>query len=302
MIMTAVKLILTLVLLVVAFRLVDAPQVGAILSSVNVEIALLGVIFQLASTTLAAYRWSLIMQALEFKLPFSYYLTRYFKGTFFNQALPGSIGGDAVRVIELGSLGYSKKEGFFGVFIDRIVGLAGLLLLNISANLFNDELLPGWLFHLINLIAVGGIFSFFVLIILRKIPFMKNNKATALFVDLSHRFRQVYHNKQSVIVQLSLSVMIHFLTILALYELARAVGMRLTLDVFLVVVPPVFLLMLIPISLAGWGLRESAMVGLFMLIGQNKEMILSISILYGVMLLVCSLPGLAVWVRGKKLI
>jgi hypothetical protein len=262
----------------------------------------LAILLQLASTTLAAYRWSLIMGALKFHETFSFYLTRYFKGAFFNQALPGSIGGDAVRGLELGKMGYSKREAFSGIFIDRIVGLAGLLILNLIANLVSDHLLPMWLFNLINAISIGGIVGFTVLILLRKIAWLQNYRITQIFASLSGRFRQVYANKQAIIVQITLSVIIHFLSILALYELSLAIGMTLPLGVFLVAVPPVFLLTIIPISLAGWGVRESAMVGIFLLIGASKEMILSVSILYGVMLIAASLPGLFIWLRGKKLL
>ena len=131
---------------------------------------------------------------------------------------------------------------------------------------------------------------------------LRRYRGTRLFADLSGRFRQVYANKKAIILQLGLSVIIHFLSIFSLFELARAVGIDLPLTLFLVAVPPVFLLTLIPISLAGWGVRESALVGIFILVGASKEMILSVSILYGVMLIVSSLPGLFVWLRGKKLV
>lgn len=274
-----------------------------ILSSItNSQFILAAILLQLGSTLLAAYRWSLIMQALEFNQTFLFYLASYFKGAFFNQALPGSIGGDAVRILELGGLGYSKKEAFFGIFIDRIVGLVGLLILNLGANLFTNDILPSWLFHLINTICIGGILGFTLLILLRKIKWLRNYRATRLFADLSHRFRQVYANKKSIILQISLSIIIHFLSILSLYTLARAIGITLPLTLFLVAVPPVFLLTIIPISLAGWGVRESAMVGIFVLVGVSKESILSVSILYGIMLIVASLPGLLVWIKGKRLV
>lgn len=297
-----IKLILTVALFVLAFRVVDFDSVKRITMGVNVEIALLGVIFQLASTVLAAYRWSLIMQALAFHERFFYYVGSYFKGMFFNQALPGSIGGDAVRVLELGAKGYSKKEAFFGIFLDRIVGLAGLLVLNLVANLLSPDLLPAWMFHLITMITAGGLASFVILLGLKKITLLRATKITSMVADLSSRFGIVYNGWRGVGLQVGLSVAIHFLSIVALYEIARAVGMRLTLDVFLVAVPPVFLLTILPISLAGWGVREGAMVAIFMMIGANKEMILSVSILYGVMLIVSSLPGVVVWLRGKKLV
>lgn len=297
-----IKLFFSALLLWVAFRMVDFQYIYQIILNADTKFIVLAILLQLISTSLAAYRWSLIMQTLNFNQPFLFYLGSYFKGAFFNQALPGSIGGDAVRGLELGSLGYSKKEAFFGIFIDRIVGLAGLLLLNLVANMISGDILPGWLFHLINTICVGGISGFLVLILLRKVAWLRKYRVTRLFADLSHRFRQVYANKKAIFLQLGLSIIIHFLSIFSLYELALAVGIALPLTVFLVAVPPVFLLTLIPISLAGWGVRESAMVGIFILVGASKEMILSVSILYGIMLIFASMPGLLVWLRGKKLV
>ena len=296
------KLIVSILLLWIVARLVDFNLLSTIILNSNPAFIAFAILLQLASTTLAAYRWSLIMGALQFHETFMFYLTRYFKGAFFNQALPGSIGGDAVRGLELGKMGYSKKEAFSGIFIDRIVGLAGLLILNLIANTLSGHLLPTWLFNLINAISIGGITGFAVLILLRKITWLQNYRITQIFASLSSRLRKVYANKQAIFTQISLSIIIHFFSVLSLYELSLAIGMTLPLSIFLVVVPPVFLLTIIPISLAGWGVRESAMIGLFLLIGASKEMILSVSILYGVMLVVASLPGLFIWLRGKKLL
>ena len=297
-----IKLCFSVGLLWVAFRMVDISQVLPLLSHSEMVFILFGVLFQLLSTSLAAYRWSLIMGSLQFEKPFSFYLRSYFKGSFFNQALPGSIGGDAVRVLELGKHGYSKKEALAGVFIDRVVGLSGLLMLNLAANMFSREILPLWLYHLINIICVTGIVGFLVLIGLHKLSWLHMYRVTRMFSSLSERFRQVYSNRKSIIDQIGLSIVIHFLSIMAFYELARSVGMTLPLSLFLVVVPPVFLLTILPISLAGWGVRESAMVGIFLLVGASKEMILAVSILYGITLIVASIPGLVVWLRGKQFV
>ena len=68
---------------------------------------------------------------------------------------------------------------------------------------------------------------------------------------------------------------------------------------FLIAMPPIFLLTFVPISLAGWGIREGAMVGLFMLAGADKSQILAVSILYGITLIISSLPGGLFWLDSK---
>ena len=59
------------------------------------------------------------------------------------------------------------------------------------------------------------------------------------------------------------------------------------------------MLTIAPISLAGWGVRESGMIGLFLLIGANKAQVLSMSVLYGLILLAASLPGLYLFLMSR---
>jgi hypothetical protein len=65
-------------------------------------------------------------------------------------------------------------------------------------------------------------------------------------------------------------------------------------------VPLALVLSFIPVSIAGWGVREGAMVGLFSLIGADKTAVLMMSLLYGIMLIVVSLPGLVVFLQGRR--
>ncbi len=99
--------------------------------------------------------------------------------------------------------------------------------------------------------------------------------------------------------QLSLSIVIHILSMINIFLIGRSVGLDYDFVTFTIIVPPVILLTLVPISLAGWGVREGAMIGLFTLIGADKSIVLSMSILYGIILVVASLPGLYVYLHGK---
>ncbi|NOX79829.1 MAG: UPF0104 family protein, partial [Deltaproteobacteria bacterium] len=82
--------------------------------------------------------------------------------------------------------------------------------------------------------------------------------------------------------------------------LGVSVGLDYPLTVYLVLVPPVILLTILPISMAGWGVREGAMIGFFLLIGADRSKVLSLSILYGLLALTASLPGLLVYVSQKN--
>lgn len=294
-----VRIVVTLLILGLIFRSVELDRVLDHVKEIVPRLLVLGIIFQLLSTTLAAYRWFLVMKPLGYGHEFGFYLRSYFKGAFFNQGLPTSIGGDAIRVVDVARMGCRKRDAFYGVFIDRVLGLVGLLILNLAANALNPDLLPRGMFLTINLLVASGILGFVVLLFLRHLDWLKRWRITRLFHTISQQLSQVLVAPRDYAIQLGLSVAVHFLSLLAIFLVGRSVEMPFDLLTFLIIVPPVLLLTLIPLSLAGWGIREGAMIGLFTLIGADKVNVLTMSILYGLVLVIASLPGLQVYLKGK---
>ena len=160
----AIKLAITCLLLFLILKNVNPQETWQQLISVSPAMFALALALQIASNSVAAGRWFLIMQKIGFNQPFPFYLKSYFKGAFFNQGLPTSIGGDGLRVLDCTRNGRTE-DSFYGVFIDRIVGLAGLLLLNIVALLYNRTILPqkitAFLLCILLLLLVGLGLSFF---------------------------------------------------------------------------------------------------------------------------------------------
>lgn len=294
---TVAKLVVTLAIFYLLFRYVDYNQLFAILMKSHGGYILIAFITQLASTFIAAYRWRMIMRELTFNEPVSFYVQSYLKGSFFNQVLPGSIGGDAVRMIDLVQKGYEKKEAFYGVFVDRVVGLVGLLVLNLLANTLLPNDFPHWLFLLIDFITIGGIVGFIVMMNLDKLTFLAQFKGLDLLHRLGVRLQKLYASKPLLLKHIFISVIVHFLSVISIYFLALSVGIFVGPEIFLIAVPPVFLLMIVPVSLAGWGVREGAMVGILTLVGLSQAKILAVSILYGLLLILTTLPGAWFWNR-----
>lgn len=296
-----IKLLITIAIFYYLFQKIDFNELWAILYKSHGGWILLALIMQLGSTYLAGYRWFKISQLLVFKEKLSFYTQSYFKGTFFNQVLPSSIGGDAVRMIDLTRKGYDKKEAFYGVFVDRLVGLVGLLVLNLIASILFYGTFESSLSQLIIFISLSGIVGFLSLFLLEKVHFLAKFKFLDLFHRLSKRLNLLYNSKTLLIKHISISVAVHLLSVLTMYGISLSIDTHLSFQMLLIAVPPVFLLTIIPISLAGWGIREGAMVGLFTLVGANPTKILAMSILYGILLIIGSLPGSYFWLKNKKI-
>ncbi len=116
---------------------------------------------------------------------------------------------------------------------------------------------------------------------------------------LSKRFRQANATLPLVLQQMGLSLLVHLLTMSSFYALAAGMGLQYPFEVYLVLVPPALLLTILPVSLAGWGVREGALVGLFLLVGAPKATVLTCSMLFGLNNLAVALPGLAVYLRQR---
>jgi hypothetical protein len=66
------------------------------------------------------------------------------------------------------------------------------------------------------------------------------------------------------------------------------------------ILPAVLLLTSLPISFAGWGLREGAMIIALGVYGVPQETALALSLVYGIAHLVSAIPGLALWIIEKR--
>ncbi len=258
------------------------------------------ILLQLAAACIAAYRWSRIMEVLGCEQPLSFYVMSYFKGFFFNQGLPTSIGGDGLRILDCSRVLKNRDDAFYGVFLDRIIGLCGLLILNLLAMICNFNLLPVRTATFI-LCLTTALLTVFVGLYFA--PDMKVFSRIALLHylhRLSAQFKKVFSSGEAIYTQICLSMLIHSCALLSFFLLGRGLGLTFGFPVYLSLVPPVILLTILPFSLAGWGIREGAMVGLFLLVGADQATVLSFSILYGLLTLLASFPGLGIFIIQKQ--
>jgi len=295
-----IKLIITVAIFYYLFKDINFQEFSKLLLNSHGGWILVALLMQLTSTYLAAYRWFKISQLLVFKEKLSFYVQGYFKGTFFNQVLPSSIGGDAVRIIDLSRKGYEKKDAFYGVFVDRVVGLVGLLVLNLIASIIFYGTFEQNFSQLIIAIALAGIVGFSLLFQLHRLTFLAKFKGLNLFVRLANRLNSLYASRVLLLKHISISVIVHFFSVLTMYGLSLSLSLDLSFQTLLIAVPPVFLLTIVPVSLAGWGVREGAMIGIFMLVGADQTKVLAMSILYGFLLILSALPGSYFWIKSKQ--
>lgn len=289
---------MTVLIFVVIFHSIDIDQMWRILRQAKLDLILAALLMQFVSTSVSAYRWQLLMQNLHFGQSLSFYWRSYFKAMFFNQGLPTSVGGDALRVLDVAGQGFRKRDALYGVMLDRVTGLAALMLLNVLAYGFDPALLPAPIHRLILWLMAGGIIALAGLLSLSYLPWRTADPRLRIIRTLLERFAQAFRNNRLQLIVSSL--LIPVLAMLSFFAAGQALGLPYDLLTYFVIVPPAILLTIVPVSLAGWGVREGALVGLFSLIGADQAAILTLSILYGLLQIVVSLPGFVIYLSGRK--
>lgn len=296
---TVIKIAVSIGLMALLLKISGPEKVLSTISGSNLSMFAISFLLILAGTIIAAYRWYCVMSVLDFKGSFGFYLKSYFMGVFFNQLLPSSIGGDAYRVLDVARLGYRKRDAFVGVLIDRGLGILGIFIVNIIFNNMLPGLLPEPIYNMLNIVSAVGILGFIVFVFIHKINILSRFKYFALVIRPSADLYKVLNTPFRLIYQLCLTTLVHILTFAGVYFIALSIGVKLSVSAFMVIMPPVILLTIIPISLAGWGIREGAMAGLFGFAGVSKELAISMSIIYGFTYILQGIVGLVLWIKSK---
>jgi uncharacterized membrane protein YbhN (UPF0104 family) len=289
-------------LLYFALRFVNIGTVASRLSRIApgwIALVLLALVVQ---TTLLAVRWQQLVAQCGASLPFTLLLRFSFIGLFFNQTLPSSVGGDAMRIWLTGKL-TNWRTGTYSVFLDRVVGvvvLAGLVIVCLpwTLRLIHDPVGRTALM----VIGLGSLGAGLVFVSLswEGLRILQRWMPTRHLADVAKIAVRVLRAPSTLLPIIAVSILIHLLTVVAAWAAARSVGADLSLLYALFLVLPVMLVAIVPISIAGWGVREGAMVAAFAYAGLPQADGLIVSLLFGAATLVVSVIGGVIWVLGTE--
>ncbi len=248
----------------------------------------------------ATLRWQTVLRALGRGLAFLHGLRLVLVGLFFNQVLPSNVGGDAVRIWQVRRDGVDLRTAINSVVIDRLMAL-GVLFLIIAVSLpALFAIVPGPVARTaIVLLAGGGLVGYVLFAFLDRLPdFFFRWRATKAIAALSTDFRTAISSPRYGAMALALSLFIQLVSALSVFVLAASLEYRVSLLDCVILMPPVILATAIPISIAGWGVREGAMVVAFGYAGLSPHDALALSVLFGAAMVCASLPGGLVWIAS----
>ena len=293
-----VKAAVSGMLLYFALRSVDIAAVKDRLSQIDLRWIGLGLLLLLVQVAVLALRWQQLIHRCGAGLAFAQAFRFSMIAGFFNQTLPSSVGGDAIRIWLVGKQS-NWRVAAYSVLLDRVVGTVALAILVVVC-------LP-WTLALVRnpigraaLLVIGpgciGAGLVFALVGWERLGILQRWSLTRHLAAAAAVALALLNSPRALVTIFGLSFVIHLLTALAAWCAARSVGAELPMLYSLFLVLPVVLLTVVPISIAGWGVREGAMVAAFAYAGLLASNGLIVSLLFGAGYLVLGVAGGLVWV------
>lgn len=297
-----VKALVTVGLFVILARSIDVRRTAEFLGATSLLLFLAAGAVMAFQAILAIVRWRLVMLHQGMRIPFGT-LARYFwLGLFFNQILPSSVGGDAARAYCLVRDGCGIGNASVAVLLDRMCGMVGLVLLVLLGLPLSYQYIgDGTTRWGVLLVTAGAAGAIMLVLFLDRLTggFRKWRIARGL-TALSRDARGLFFTAGPRVRLVTLSIGVHLISVGAMAVLAVAAKFDVHWLAFVLVVPLASLLMTVPVSVAGWGVREGVMIIGLGYAGMGPEQAVALSILYGLVLLLTALPGGLVWLLDGR--
>lgn len=298
------KLTITALLFFYLFRKIDFSEFGATLRNARLNVLVVAFLVLWIGHYICIYRWRMLMRPLMPVLSTLQLFAIYCIGLFFNLTFPTVVGGDVVKMYYAGKPSKSYAQSFAATFLDRDAGMFAMMIIACVAVLVYPVDVPGIAVSLIIWIAFAGfvignigIFSPYFHRLLTGILHKLHLSKIAKKVDtISSAFQIMGKHKSVLVLSLLISLINQLLVIAVTWIMALGIGIDVSPSYFLIFIPVVTLISMIPISLNGMGLREFAFVSLFGAIGVSKHSAMALGILSSITTVLSSLPGGIVYI------
>jgi glycosyltransferase 2 family protein len=282
---------------------IDLGKTAHIIGSASIPWLLLSAALTLVTVPPMAWRWQQLLRARGIRESVGWLTRTYFVSYAVGQVLPTSVGGDASRIFETARRHPGQITPVTGsVLLERSLGgavtlvLAGVgLLLSIGRYPIGAYLWIEVVFVIATLVAGVVFFSRSV------------RRRLAFGVPIARKFRiegllrAVYDGIHGYREHVGTLVVVSWVTlamqlsrVFAIYASARAVGIPLSPLPYVVLGPLLFLVMLVPFTVNGLGVREAFFVSFLGKLGINADPAFACGFLFFIMTILLALPGLGV--------
>ncbi|MDP3042323.1 MAG: lysylphosphatidylglycerol synthase transmembrane domain-containing protein [Candidatus Omnitrophota bacterium] len=283
------RISVSILLLVLLFKInkIDLEVLINDIGRADKRLLAAGFLFYFFGYFLGFLRWRMLLKAVGINIPFKRLITSFSGGIFFSIFLPSTIGGDLVRAADLAEHTQKAKEVIATVFLDRLSGYMGLVFVILPALLLGRDLvLDKVVFTSVSLIII---LLAVVLLVLFNNPiysgitrFLSSPGAGKIKETIKNMHQEIHvfrSHKRMIILNLLTSFIIQLIGPVSVYFIGLSLGIKVNFLYFLIFLPIIGAVTLLPIAIGGLGLREGLFVVYFAKAGVIKQLALTMSLL-----------------------
>lgn len=263
----------------------------------------------LAGIVLSALRWKQVLNALGLgeSAPLRRLVPLYFAGQFVSNVLPTTIGGDVLRVSRLSKDNGDPPDTFASVVLERLTGWLVLPIITFFGLLINPDLLhKGAATTIAIATAVGTLVALGLVLLAANHPRIggrfRSTEGWLRFVGAVHLgVGKLRRHPRAAFGVLAVGLAYQFVLCLAALMAAAAVGIAdLGITPLLAFFPAVLIAQVLPLGIAGLGIREGAFVLFLTPLGFPPEQAVALGLLLYLLNVVASLAGAPAFAVGGR--
>lgn len=297
----AIKGLLTVVLLWVAFRTVDVGAVSKLLGGVDIWWVVAALILTGLIIVADAVLLSGVMRIFERRVPMRTALLYSLVGWFFSNVAPSTVGGDIFRGVQLSRAGTPIGAAVRVILAIRLLSLATLVLVMfagfpLAVGLIHDRRDIVFLGAVLG-VSAAALLAIYLLTSFRwSLPALDRWTIVDKMRTVSRDFQTFLRPSREVASAWLSSGAQHVFRVGALACLAAGLGLAIPVETLFALTPAALLVAMVPISFGGWGVRELTFVYFLGTAGIGAEAALSLSIAFGLLRIIVGAVGGATWV------
>jgi uncharacterized protein (TIRG00374 family) len=284
---TVLRVAVSALVLAWLLRIVDLPELGKLLLRAAPPFLLASLAAYVCDESLATWKWKKLLHGVGLERPFWPLFRLTLEGRFIAFFLPSTVTADLYKGAVLARGGGKSTAAFSSILLERILGLLSVVTIGLVA----VGSLPAAVLGAhagVSVLAAVAVTAAGLAVFLHAdrfasvtVPFLPERwvRVRTFLHDLASAFA-AYRGKHGLLVQtFVISLLIQFARAVAVWVLARAVGDATPFVFFVLLVPYVYLVNLLPIASSRLGLEQAVFVGLFAAAGMARETALAVSLL-----------------------
>lgn len=249
-------------------------------------------------------RWEILLRSHYSNFNKSLLFNHYLVATLFNNILPTATGGDLIRSYYIYRHRRDAVCAVSPIITERVLGLVVLLAINVVAIYLTDsvEIVSRVLWSTLLLILAGAVITLTLIALPatywplhRLLERLARYRIIRFLLRIGEATHGYLKHPGTLIAVIFYSVAAQLIAVMVYYVLAKGLGVDISIEVILVVIPLAFMAAALPISIGGMGVRELATVGLLMRFGIAENDAAAIALTYIPVVLLGSLPGLYIY-------